>query len=236
MTPKTYTCKFTNSLIQIDGKPFGGAWESAEWSEEFVDISGDPKLEPKYKTRFKMLWDDEALYFGADLIEPHLWATLTEHDSIIFQDNDFEVFIDPDGDSKLYAELEINALNTTWDLLLVETYRNGGPAIHGWEIIGLETAVNLRGTLNDPTNIDDGWSVTIKWPFIGLKELTKVPCPPQVGDQWRINFSRVQWPHEVNNGKYCKPSGSIEDNWVWSPQGEIDMHLPDRWGFLDFVK
>ena len=33
---------------------------------------------------------------AAELDEPHLWATLTERDAVIFQDNDFELFIDPE--------------------------------------------------------------------------------------------------------------------------------------------
>ena len=56
-----------------------------------------------------MLWDDQFFYVGAELEEPHVWATLTERDSVIFHDNDFEVFIDPDGDTHLYYELEMNA-------------------------------------------------------------------------------------------------------------------------------
>ena len=36
----------------------------------------------------------------------------------VFNDNDFEVFIDPDGSTHYYKEFEINALNTTWDLEL----------------------------------------------------------------------------------------------------------------------
>jgi predicted esterase len=27
-----------------------------------------------------------------------------------------------------------------------------------------------------------------------------------------------------------------EDNWVWSPQGIIDMHRPERWGIVEFSK
>ena len=41
----------------------------------------------------KMLWDDEALYVGAWMEEPQVVATLTERDSVIFHDNDFEFFI-----------------------------------------------------------------------------------------------------------------------------------------------
>ena len=98
-----------------------------------------------------MFWSDSGLYIGAEMEEPHLWATLTEHDSVIFHDNDFEVFIDPDNDGLSYAELEINALNTTWDLLLIKPYLQGGRGVDGWEIQNLRTAVQLQGTLNDPS-------------------------------------------------------------------------------------
>jgi hypothetical protein len=26
-----------------------------------------------------------------------------------------------------------------------------------------------------------------------------------------------------------------EDNWVWSPQGLINMHVPERWGWVEFA-
>ena len=58
--------------------------------------------------------------------------------------------------------------------------------------------------------------------------------PPKDGDQWRINFSRVEWDTEIVDGKYRKVKGKPEYNWVWSPQGVIDMHRPERWGYLQF--
>jgi hypothetical protein len=182
----------------------------------------------------KMLWDDKCLYIAAEMEEPHLWGTLTEHDSVIFQDNDFEVFLDPDGDNQNYCELELNARNTTWDLLLTKPYRDGGRALNAWEILGLKTAVHLDGTLNDPLDKDRGWTVEIAWPWKGLKEMTSVAVPPRGGDQWRINFSRVEWDLEVVDGKYQKVKGKPEHNWVWSPQGAIDMHRPERWGYVQF--
>src|SRR5262249_3420192 len=36
------------------------------------------------------------------------------------------------------------------------------------------------------------------------------------------------------NGKYEKVKGKPEHNWVWSPQGVIDMHRPERWGYVRF--
>jgi hypothetical protein len=233
--PKGYVC-YRAAPIAIDGDLKDTAWEAAPWTDAFVDIEGDRKPKPRFRTRVKMLWDDDALYIAAEMEEPHLWATLKEHDSVIFQDNDFEVFLDPDGDNHMYGELELNALNTTWDLLLTKPYKNGGHAVHAWEITGLKTAVKLDGTLNDPRDTDKCWTLEIKWPWKGLHEMvnTKVTeLPPQNGDRWRINFSRVEWDTEVADGKYRKTT-KTEHNWVWSPQGVIDMHRPERWGYLQF--
>jgi hypothetical protein len=187
-----------------------------------------------------MLWDDEYLYVAADLEEPDVWGTLTERDAVIFQDNDFEVFIDPDGDTHAYYELEVNALGTPWDLLLVKPYRDGGPAINGWDIAGLRVGVDVRGTLNRPGDRDEGWSVELALPFKILKEAAPRHKPPAAGDQWRVNFSRVQWQVDVSSGGYMrrlKPGSTErlpENNWVWSPQGAIDMHMPERWGYVQF--
>jgi hypothetical protein len=137
-----------------------------------------------------MLWDDANLYVGADLAEPHLSGSLTDHDSVIFRDNDFEVFIDPNGDNHEYYELEINALNTTWDLFLPKPYKDDGKALDGWEIAGLKSAVHLDGTLNDARDTDRGWSVEIALPWKALGQQARRPVPPRDGDQWRINFSR----------------------------------------------
>ena len=134
---------------------------------------------PRFQTRARMLWDDTYLYVGALLEEPHVWGTLTQHDSVIFHDNDFEIFIDPDGDNHEYYEIEINALNTEWDLFLKKPYRDGGPAINEWEIPGLKTAVHVSGTLNDPSDSDRSWSVEFAIPWKSLAEHAHRPTRPE---------------------------------------------------------
>ena len=233
--PKRYACRRTPTPLTIDGRLDKPQWQIAPWTDDFNDIEGDIRPRPRHRTRAKMLWDDQYFYIGAQLDEPHVWATLVEHDSVIFQDNDFEVFIDPDGDNHDYYELEINALNTTWDLHLPKPYRDGGPARNEWEIPGMKTAVFVDGTLNDPSDVDKGWSVEIALPWKSLAQYAGMPCPPLTGDFWRVNFSRVEWDVTVEGGKTSKVPGRPEHNWVWSPQGAIDMHRPERWGYVHFV-
>lgn len=232
--PKGYVCYRASGPVKVDGRLDETAWQQVPWTDPFVDIEGDAKPRPRFRTRVKMLWDAQYFYVGAELEEPHVWGTLTEHDSVIFQDNDFEVFIDPNGDNHEYYEFEINALNTGWDLLLPRPYKDGGKAVNSWEIPGLKTAVHIDGTVNDPRDTDRGWTVELAFPWKVLGELAYQPAPPHDGDQWRVNFSRVEWRHEVVNGKYRKVPGTKEDNWVWSPQGVIDMHRPETWGYVQF--
>ncbi len=232
--PRGYVAYRAEKPLRIDGKLDEPAWQAAPWTDAFVDIEGDRKPHPRYPTQAKMLWDDQYLYVAARLDEPHVWGTLTKHDSVIFHDNDFEVFIDPDGDHHEYYEIEINALGTEWDLFLKKPYRDGGPAVDAWEIPGLRSAVHVEGTLNNPGDTDSFWAVELAFPWKVLAEYAHRPAPPRDGEQWRINFSRVEWRHEVKDGKYRKVPDTPENNWVWSPQGVIDMHRPERWGVVQF--
>lgn len=235
MEPKGYVCHRAVQPVVIDGDLTKAVWQEAAWTDDFVDIEGDKRPLPRFRTRAKMLWDDDYFYIAAEMEEPHVWGTLTERDCVIFQDNDFEVFIDPDGDNHLYYELEINALNTVWDLLLAKPYRDGGPPINGWDIARLKTAVQIKGTLNDPTDTDTGWTLEIALPWKALKECAiGHATPPAHGDRWRVNFSRVEWQHEIVEGAYRKVADTREDNWVWSPQGVVDMHRPEEWGYVQF--
>jgi len=234
IVPRGYVCGRATTAPQIDGKLDDASWAAAPWTDDFADIEGAAKPKPQFRTRAKMLWDDEFFYIAAEMEEPHVWGTLTKHDSVIFHDNDFEFFIDPDGDNHEYYEWEVNALNTTWDLFLPKPYKDGGKADDSWEIPGLKSAVHVRGTLNDPADTDDGWSLEVAIPWSVLRQFTHRPAPPAAGDQWRVNFSRVEWRHEVVNGKYQKVKDTREDNWVWSPQGIVDLHRPERWGYVPF--
>lgn len=249
-TPRKYTCRRVRHPISVDGGVDGPGWAALPWTEDFVDITGAVAPRPLYRTRVKMGWDDTWFYLGAELDEPHVWGTIRETNAVIFEDNDFEVFIDPDGDGLDYYELEINALGTIWELNLPKPYGLGGVPVLGCNLSGLRSAVQVRGSLNDPGDVDEGWSVSIAFPWRELARYNRGrSTPPRPGDLWRMNFSRVQWRHEVVDGAYLRipPHGTPlaesldpekqehpEDNWVWSPQGVVNMHLPEFWGEVEF--
>ena len=239
---RSYTAYRAPPGIAIDGRLDEDAWKIAPWTEAFVDIRDESHPAPTWETRAKLLWDDEYLYIAAHLEEPHVWATLTERDAIVYRDHDFEVFLDPEGDAVGYYEFEVNALGTMFDLYLNRPYSEGGTADISWDAAGLQWAVHVDGTLNDPTDEDRGWSVEIAIPWRSLvpSGSETVRLRPNDGEIWRVNFSRVQWPLRIADGRYDKVREPVdrsdrrEHNWVWSPQGAINMHIPERWGVVTF--
>jgi hypothetical protein len=233
--PPSYVVYRTLGPIDVDGRLDEADWAAAPWTADFVDIEGRDRPSPRFRTRAKMLWDDEALYVAAWLEEPDVWATLTERDARIYQDNAFEVFIDPDGDTHNYYEIEINASETVWDLIIIKPFRDGGPSLSAWDIRGLEVSVQVDGTLNDPTDTDKGWTVEMALPWAVLKEAAPGRRPPREGEQWRLNFARSQWSADVVDGAYRKNLDTAADWWVWSPQGAVDMHRPERFGYVQFA-
>jgi hypothetical protein len=267
--PLSYRAPYAVARPAMTGLLESGAWAAAPWTEDFADIEGARKPVPAYRTRAKMLWDEKFLYIGAELTEPHVWSTLKKHDEIVFHDNDFEVFIDPNGDGREYYEIEINAQGTVFDLFLHRSYREGAPAIHEWDAAGMAKGCFVQGTADDSRDVDRTWTVELAIPWSAFvpprdARIDALPADqrdfgdrarngaaPAAGDTWRINFSRVQWrhnhetldaanmrtgaPHAGDGTTYVKRP-LPEDNWVWSPQWAIDMHLPQFWGKVTFVR
>lgn len=209
IVPRKYHAYRTSGLV-LDGRLDESDWKSSQPSELFVDISTDAI--PQKETSVKMLWDDDNLYIGATIAEDKIVANLRQRDTIIWKENDFEVFIDPDGDGECYFEIEINAIGTVMDLMMNRPYRDGGNFYMPWDCPGL-----VVSTSSD----DKGWYAELAIPrkslMIGFAKPEELPF-------WRINFSRVEWMRSDR-----------EENWVWSPTGKVDMHMPELWGYVYFV-
>ena len=221
--PRSYTCYRTTADIEVDGKLAEADWTMAPASESFADIRGvDFEPAPTKDTWMKMLWDDKYLYIAGFLAEDEVTASLKERDAIIYKDNDFEVFIDPDGDGRFYFEFECNAFGTLMDLIMDKPYGEGGNFFMPWDCKGVKLAVFVDGEINVSGKPDRCWTVEMAIPF---ESLAIGFDSPKLFNPWRINFSRVEW---------LKKDGP-EENWVWNPTGKVDMHLPDRWGCLRFM-
>ena len=238
--PPVYKCLYTKKKFVLDGNLEKDFWKDIPFTDDFTDIEGSSRPTPRFQTRAKLAWDQDNLYVGAILYGSEIWGTLTERESVIFNDNDFEIFIDPDSDTQQYYEYEMNAKNTQWDLLLTKAYRDNGTPVNGFDIHGIRSAVHIDGELNNPAAQNHFWSVEIVLPFSALWECASEKRTPLCGEYYRMNFSRVQWLVDIINGSYVKRTREdntplLEDNWVWAPTGVINIHYPELWSFVFFV-
>lgn len=238
--PKSYVIYSTNNTITVDGIAREADWAAVPWTDPFIDIKGDSLPIPYYDTRIKMLWDENYLYVFAALEEEHVWADITQRDAVIFHNNDFEVFIKPNQFQPYYAEFEVNALGTLWELFLARPYRRNGPVLNHWDLNETKLGIDINGSLNDPSDVDQSWNVEMAIPIKAIGDIDR-GAKFGVGSTWRINFSRVQWEHEIINDTYHRKrdgNGLLipENNWVWSPQYAVDMHRPEHWGYLHFAE
>lgn len=236
ITPESYIAYHTAESIEVDGSDADAAWNTVDWTNPFIDIEGVKK--PTYNTQVKMLWDATYFYIFAKMEEPHVWGDITEHDAIIFHNNDFEVFIDLNGDTFNYYEIEVNALNTIWDLFVSKPYRENNVVLNDWTATGMKSAITIDGTLNNPNDTDKGWTVEMAIPWSVFKTAYFEENVPK-DKFWRVNFSRVNWEHQITESKYGRQKDDQGDylpeyNWVWSPQGVINMHEPEKWGYVYF--
>lgn len=176
--PARYTCYRTRRPIQIDGRLRDSAWQKAPRSPRFVDmVTGEPAI---FDTRSAALWDDEALYVAFWVEEPFVEAHLTERDSLIFNENDVEVFIDG-GDC--YYEFEINALGTPYEVFFIwrDAYTPGSRFDVAEFDLRQRQALSFGG--NDDRQADAFWRgrhprgtrwAFLDWDFPGLRTAVHV--------------------------------------------------------------
>ncbi|MCE5250431.1 SUMF1/EgtB/PvdO family nonheme iron enzyme [bacterium] len=234
-TPRFYVVYRASGPITIDGVITEKAWQDAKWTEPFEDHQSPYAPEPWKMTRVKILYDEKYLYIAAQLQEENVWGHITKRDSIVYYDNDFEIFLDPTANAVDYFEFELTCLNTMFDMFHENDNNRGALADRKYDSPGTRHAVNVQGTLNYHYDTDDGWTVEIEIPFEDLRSWNpKMTLPVKRGDLWRVNFSRVEYLHIYNQlFPYLLPYSSCED-WVWNTVHAGSLHIPEMWGKVLF--
>jgi hypothetical protein len=214
----TYTVTRTTGPIAIDGKLDDAPWQKAASTGPFVGSNqGGPTHS---ECSAKLLYDDAFLYVAYDVHDDDIWGTHLKRDDPIYGEEVVEIFIDADGDGRTYNELEVSPHNVIFDAAFEERRKDLDKAML-WDS-GMESAVQIQGTIDDPSDVDRGWTVEMKIP---IKNLYAVPhTPPQSGDVWRFNLYRLDW---YNNRK-------VNEGQAYSPLYIGDFHNLPRFAYLKF--
>lgn len=164
---------------------------------------------PEQATDLRLAWDERELRVLLDAQDARPWATITERDGPLWEEEVVEVFLDPVGDARNYFEIEVNPLGTVLDLVCRKN-RSGYAKDFAWECEALRTFVRRTAS---------GWTAELAIPFASLIAET-----PGVGTHWRANFCRID-----------RPENCERELTAWSPTGLRLFHVPERFGVIEFV-
>ena len=252
-----YTARRATAPLALDGRLDEADWKAAEKSPRFSDlVRGRPGI---HDTRAAVLWDDANLYVGFWAEEPFVEGTFTERDSLIYKNNDVELFI---AGRDAYYEFEINSLGTIYEVFFIweEAYEKAGYArfpefdrgkdrvrpfrgvgfknhprgprigYWNWDLPGLQTAVHVDGPVHDNADRDRGWTVELVIPWTGLAHLARPD-----GRSLPPRDGDV-WRMDFSRFNQYKEAPPAQDpgGWAWSPHGVWDSHVPEVFPFVQF--
>lgn len=245
--------------IEIDGKLDEADWQRGAWSTNFVDlISGKSAM---HDTKVCVMWDDQYLYVAYKVEEPNVQAKFTERDSLIYQENDVELFV---AGEDAYYEFEINALGTIYEGMFVwqSVYETSGiaklpeldrtrPEIKSQPFTGVGFQQHPRGP---------------RWAFLGWdfpEAKTAVHVEGTINDDsdqdrgwtvelafpWKefavLNMSKPRslppkpgdvWRMDFSRFNQYKEPAPAEDSggWALSYHGVWDSHIPECFPYVTF--
>lgn len=218
-----FECRRTTSSITIDGRADEPCWQLAQRIDRFVTPWLPDQPPAKTATVARLLWDDAALYFHAEMVDHDLFADKTEHDSNTWENDVFELFFRPSTDKRNYYEFQINPAGTRFDMLMrheakldrFEDYRRRDK--FNWTAQAV-----VRGTLDVRTDDDQGWSVEGRFPW---SDFAHTGGRPAVGDLWTCALCRYDYDQ-----RWQRPNLS-----TIAPLTQVNFHQIEKYAPLKFV-
>lgn len=212
--------------IVIDGRLNERAWRGAADTGAFVDVGTGKPAAGKLQASAKLAWDARYLYVAASVrdqdvvggfdpkqTDPHLWTK-----------DCLEIMVDPDGDgdNKDYYEIQINPQNLVFDSRFDDYNRPAkqpdGPFGHQDWRARVDSAVRVRGTLDNAKDRDTGYVVEARIPWSSFDRAGALP--PRPGTSWRINLyamennTGVSWSPILRQGNFHKASRFGKVTWA----------------------
>jgi len=166
---------------------------------------------PRLSTTARAFWTRHSLFIRFDCEDDSVVATMTRHDDPIYEEDVVEVFISETGNIETYKEFEQSPFNVRFDALVFNDLQGN---------VRLDKTWNAQDWRSNAITKGENRVYVWELPFSNFAGGT-----PEVGTVWRINFYRVDRGTAVNDDLYL----------AWSPTGEQNFHIPQRFGMVFFV-
>ncbi|KAK9763856.1 hypothetical protein K7432_009120 [Basidiobolus ranarum] len=264
-SPKTHVSYRSSGSIVLDGKLDDEAWQKVPWTQNFGNIQGPSGITPPsmMNTRVKIMFDEEYIYVGAQIDEEVIRAKKSYCAGKVWDDNDFQFYLDADRTNTNLKVIKMNALGLYEALIYDKPPSNKGVG-KTWDIKSkFEFKVYTNGKVNDPnwTKVKGGfWSVEWKLhkSLLSNKATSKRDVQGVPAYQ-NMNFLRTGYnptsvyplPNQANttstaslffgippvsNSAALRRRHQVTPRYQfsWTPQYSNDPTNPDLWGHMEF--
>ena len=210
-------CRWAAKPPVLDGKLDDPCWQKASVIDHFASYWSKT---PRTGTFAYLVWDHDALYYGASMTDAELRAYGTKRNDTLWEGDVFELFFKPRADRPEYFEFQANPRMTVFEMAFKE--RGHDPlAFTKAPVLGNKAVVNLKGTLDRPGDKDTGWAVEglIPWSAFAL-----AGGAPKPGDEWSFALCRYDYG----------PAGTKPVLMSSAPLTQMSFHRYEDYGKLRF--
>ena len=187
-------CRWADGPIVIDGKADEPAWNNAQVMDNFrMAWLGDGEHPAPTKTRARLLWDSNYLYFFAEMEDSDVFANVKEENGLTFNNDVFELFFKPATNKNGYYEFQVNAANTQFHMFLPSRGAGAIPRFKDERRFHMKSAVIVNGTINRWQDRDKSWSVEGRIPW---RDFAPTGGPPAPNDVWTFALCRYDYSAE----------------------------------------
>ncbi|MBX2845153.1 MAG: carbohydrate binding family 9 domain-containing protein [Saprospiraceae bacterium] len=185
---------------KIDGNLDDAAWENVPVATDFIQFRPNPDESASQKTEIKVVYDNNAIYFGAKMYDdPSLiLKELGQRDQFNVNADRLAIVLDTFNDDQNGFGFFVTAAGVQLDLKFSEQGREDS----SWDAVW-ESNVKI---------VEDGWIAEIKVPYYAIR------FPKTDVQDWGLNFVRVirrdreevSWNRvDVNQAGFINQSGKL---------------------------
>lgn len=163
-----------DSKVVIEGRMEESFWKDIPAASAFFQYA--PYIEDgqaRFRTEVRFAYDDDAVYVGAQLYDPHPDSVLRE---LSMRDDlknasYFSVFLDPYNDAKNASGFGVTASGVQFDIKSTES----GGKDYSWDAVW-ESAVTIH---------EEGWTAELRIPYSALR------IPQKQNGEWGLQIQRL---------------------------------------------
>jgi hypothetical protein len=212
-------CRWAAQPPVLDGNLDDACWQKAAVIDRFGTFWTDPKS-ARPGTFAYLVWDDEALYYAGSMTDTELRSFGTRRNDTLWNADVFELFLKPSAEKPEYFEFQANPRALVFEMAfskrdLSRRDFTSAPAL------GSKAVVALKGTLDQPGDRDEGWTVEGRIPWSAF---AKTGGKPKPGDSWFFAICRYDYG----------PQGTKPVTMSSAPLTRPSFHQYEDYGKLQF--